>query len=232
MPGVGEASPSGGRPLDNRSSQAVRSGRRKSRTHVTTRASPRRTCLRHRAEAAAARRLDDEHVARLHLDLAGRAELFPRAIGALDPVAPTAPGAPPAMPNGGTRRWLASTTAVIASRKRMRRREPSPPRCLPSPPLPCRMPKDSSRTGKRHSSTSGSVRRELVMWVCTTLDAVESRARAGAARDRLVVLVRVVAEREIVHRALRRREHAQRAVERIGHDLADVSTLPATTAAG
>ena len=40
---------------------------------------------------------------------------------------PSAPGAPPATPNGGTRRWLASMTAVMSSRKRTRRTAPSPP---------------------------------------------------------------------------------------------------------
>ena len=65
---------------------------------------PPRRRLRRRAEAAAAGRLDHEHVAGAHLDLAGRAEFLARAVGALDPVAPGAPGAPPATPNGGTRR--------------------------------------------------------------------------------------------------------------------------------
>jgi hypothetical protein len=60
-------------------------------------------------------------------------------------------------------------TAVIGSRKRTRRIAPSPPRCAPAPPLPGRIENASSRTGKRHSSTSGSVSRELVMCVCTTL---------------------------------------------------------------
>src|SRR5437870_7720466 len=38
-------------------------------------------------EPAATRRLNHEYVARLHFDLKGRAELFPRSVGALDPVA-------------------------------------------------------------------------------------------------------------------------------------------------
>ena len=46
--------------------------------------------------------------------------------------------------------------------------------------------------------------------------AVEVRPRAGTAGDRLVVLVALVAEGEIVHRALRGGERAQRAVERVG----------------
>ena len=44
---------------------------------------------------------------------------------------------------------------------------PSPACHLPLPPEPSRMWKSSSSTGKRSSSTSGSVRRELVMWVWT-----------------------------------------------------------------
>src|ERR1700687_3613169 len=39
------------------------------------------------AESAAARRLDDEHVAFLHLDLEGRTEVLARAVDALHPVA-------------------------------------------------------------------------------------------------------------------------------------------------
>ncbi len=49
--------------------------------------------------------------------------------------------------------------------------------------------------------------------------AVEAGAGPRAASDRLVVLVAVVAEREIVHGALRGREHAKGAVERIGDAL-------------
>ena len=40
---------------------------------------------------------------------------------------------------------------------------PSPPRQRPRPPEPRRISKLSSSTGKRHSSTSGSVSLELVM---------------------------------------------------------------------
>ena len=49
---------------------------------------------------------------------------------------------------------------------------------------------------------------------------VRRGARARPAGDRLVILMAVVAEREIVHRALRSRQHAQRAVQRIRHHLA------------
>ena len=48
---------------------------------------------------------------------------------------------------------------------------------------------------------------------------VEVRSRTRSPRDRLVVLIRLVAEREVVHRPLRCREHAERAVERVGDRL-------------
>jgi hypothetical protein len=41
----------------------------------------------------------------------------------------------------------ATITAVIGSRKRMRRRAPSPPRQRPAPPDPRRMANSSSTTG-------------------------------------------------------------------------------------
>ncbi len=50
--------------------------------------------------------------------------------------------------------------------------------------------------------------------------AFEAGARAGAAADRLVILVRVVAEGEVVHRALGRGELAGGGEERVGDELA------------
>jgi hypothetical protein len=44
---------------------------------------------------------------------------------------------------------------------------------------------------------------------------VETRARAGAACDGLVVLERLIAPDEVVHRPLAARDHAERAIERI-----------------
>ena len=49
---------------------------------------------------------------------------------------------------------------------------------------------------------------------------VEAVARAGAAADRFVILMACIAEGEIVHRALRGRQHAQRAEQRIHDGLA------------
>ena len=63
------------------------------------------------------------------------------------PVRPGLASAPPSSPNGGMRRRLARMPQVIASRKRMRRIAPSPPRHLPAPPEPRRMPKSSTTTG-------------------------------------------------------------------------------------
>ena len=51
----------------------------------------------------------------------------------------------------------------------MLRWAPSPPGLAPSPPDPWRIANRSTRTGKRRSRISGSVRRELVMWVWTAL---------------------------------------------------------------
>ena len=68
----------------------------------------------------------------------------------------------------------------------------------------------SSRTGKRRSRISGSVRRELVMWVWTALAPSARARRAGAAADGLVVLPLGVAEGEVVHRALAVGHDAQR----------------------
>src|SRR6266853_2957763 len=76
---------------------------------------------------------------------------------------PVLPGEPPAMPYGATFRCPERIAAVIGSRKRTRRMTPFPPRQRPAPPLPLRISKLSRSTGKRHSSTSGSVRREFVM---------------------------------------------------------------------
>jgi hypothetical protein len=50
--------------------------------------------------------------------------------------------------------------------------------------------------------------------------AMEINPCARAAANRFVILVQTIAEGKIVHRPLRRREHAQRAVKRIGDRLA------------
>src|SRR3546814_19983470 len=58
--------------------------------------------------------------------------------------------------------------------------------------------------------------------------AVEVRPGPSAAGDRFVILVALVAEGEIVHRPLARRQRAAGGDERVGDDLADLSlTRPA-----
>ena len=137
---------------------------------------------------------------------------------------------------------VARTDAVDARPTRLRRPRDRKARCAddwtgspPSSPrgtrcgAPARRrrgarPRRPSRRGSRtraaapgtaFSSTSGSVSRELVMCVCTPLAPSKSGAGARAAGDRLVVLVAFVAEREVVHRALRRGLQAERAVQRV-----------------
>ena len=124
-----------------------------------------------RAEAAAARRLDHEHVARAHVapcSVAPNSSRVPSL--ALDPVAAAArPASRPRRRTARTRRgWRASrpSSARGSARGARRRRRRDAGR---APPLPRRIANASSRTGKRHSSTSGSVSRELVMCVCTAL---------------------------------------------------------------
>ena len=62
--------------------------------------------------------------------------------------------------------------------------------------------------------------------------AVEARAGRRAGADRLVILIGRVAEGEVVHRALRGGQRAERAEQAVSVTACDVSTLPATTAAG
>src|SRR5574337_448564 len=80
---------------------------------------------------------------------------------------PSSPGSPPIAPGLGTARWPERIATRIGFKKRMRLRVPSPAFHRPLPPEPRRIAKSSSTTGKRLSSTSGSVRREFVIWVCT-----------------------------------------------------------------
>src|SRR3989338_6856069 len=115
------------------------------------------------AKAATAGGSDLEHIARLHQRRADMAQLFHLAIGTQHAVGtgPAGGGGPPAMPKAGFRRPLDKMLAVIASRKRTRRTPPSPPAQRPAPPDPRWISELSSTTGKRNSSTSGSVRGEL-----------------------------------------------------------------------
>ena len=119
------------------------------------------------AVTAASGRFDCEQVA-------GRTRVLSRAVSSVTPPSerrtrarPGAPSPPPASPNGAIRRRFERMASSIGSRNSMRRTAPSPPARRPLPPLPLRRLNSRSNTGNRNSRTSGSVRRELVMWVCT-----------------------------------------------------------------
>ncbi len=155
----------------------------------------------------------------LHRDRARRAEFLALPSARSTQLRPTAPGPPPATPNGATRRWLASIAAVIGSRKRTRRSRAVAAAMPPAPPLPLpdRERLEPHRKAPFEHLGIGEPRIGHVR--LHDARAVEVRTGAGAARDRLVVLVRVVAEREVVHRPLRGRQHAERAVQRVGDRL-------------
>ncbi len=104
-----------------------------------------------------------------------------------------------------------------------RRTAPSPPRHRPRRPSRGRIANASTSTGKRLSSTSGSVRRLLVMCVWTALGAGEARPRARRRRRSF----RNIASRSSPKVRLfivpwRGRHHAERAEQRVGDDLADL----------
>ena len=75
------------------------------------------------------------------------------------------PPGPAARARGGWRAGRPPSGPGSGSGARRRRRRA----CAPSPPEPRRTANASTRTGKRRSRISGSVRRELVMWVWTAL---------------------------------------------------------------
>ena len=135
---------------------------------------------------------------------------------------PGAPSAPPASPNGATLRRDETMTAVIGSRKRMRRIAPSPPRHLPCAAgaaadrealQPHRIAQfEHLGVGHPRVGHVGLHRR----------GAVEARPGAGAAADRFVVLAGRVAEQEVVHRRLRAGDRAERAEQRVAGGLRDL----------
>jgi len=119
--------------------------------------------------SAAARRFQDEDVACAQVEAGDAGKRFARAVAVLDPLparrarlaAFQAEAADPAAQGEqvavhGLQEADAPLDAVAA-------------RYRPAPPEPRRMAKRSTRTGKFSSMTSGSVRRELVMWQCTAL---------------------------------------------------------------
>ena len=110
--------------------------------------------------------------------------------------------------------------ACIGSRKRIRRTTPSPPLCAPAPPEPRRIAKRSSdhREARLQHFRVGQPR--IGHMGLHRARPVEIRAGPGAARDRLIILMRRVAEGEIVHRPLARRQRAASGEQAIGDHLA------------
>ena len=109
---------------------------------------------------------------------------------------------------------------------------PSPARHWPLPPEPRRMWKSSSIDRKAALQHFGIGQARIGHVRVNRARAVEARTGGRAGAERLVVLIGVVAESEIVHRRLRRAERAKRGKQACRLPTCDTSTLPATTAAG
>jgi hypothetical protein len=153
--------------------------------------------------------VDFKHIARCHFGLTDVAEFFHRAVVAHDAATGRTKRAAVAAVGQGCWPSSAPGNARGGYHRRHRATGPRHPSWGESRSCP-------SCTGKRNSKTSGSVKRELVMWVCTTLVPLKPFTRTRTTRDGFVVLVGVVAKGEVVHRALACCHGAQRAVERIG----------------
>ena len=156
---------------------------------------------------------------RCHLRFEGRVEVLGLAGGALYPVAPDGRGFAagdterrhaPVIRQHHRRHRLQESHAPLdaiatAMFARTARAAPDPERFEPHREAPLQHFRiREPRVG--HVSLHG-------------VGSVEVRAGARAAADGLVVLMLVVAEREVVHGALARREHAERAVEAVRDDL-------------
>ena len=114
-----------------------------------------------------------------------------------------APSPPPAAPRGAVPAALGDQReAHLARALRSSRTTPSPPRWRPAPPEPRRSAYSITRSGNSRSSASIGVFSVLLIATCTRARPVGVRARALAAAERLVVGEALVAEREVVHRAL------------------------------
>src|SRR5438552_13549058 len=160
------------------------------------------------SESAATRRLNHEYVARLHFDLKGCAELFPRSVGALDPVA--SHGARLAARDAERR-----DAPVIGEHDRGHRLEEAysslaavAAAMISGAATATSNPIRLETHGKAPFEHFGIGQPRVGHVRLHHARAVEVRAGARAARDRLVILVLSVTEREIVHRALRSGEHA------------------------
>src|ERR1700761_74471 len=127
---------------------------------------------------------------------------------------PRAPGWPPLRPKAGTLRWLGSVLTVISSRKRRRRAAPAPPGARAAAAVTDRVGLKADRVAPFEDFGVGEAGvRHLRL---DHVGAVEALACSRAARDRLVVLVPIVAERHVVHRARAFGHGIQRGVDRAG----------------
>src|SRR5690606_19080008 len=141
-------------------------------------------------------------VARLELRLAGGAELHARTVGALDPVATDRTR----LAARKTKRWHAAT--VREDRGRHLLAEPDPAHDAVTAPVkaaPTASPADAEgfdehgETPLQHFRIGETRIRHVRMH---GVRAVEVGTGARAPADGLVILVTLVAEREVVHRAL------------------------------
>nr|VFK10837.1 MAG: hypothetical protein BECKLPF1236B_GA0070989_101629 [Candidatus Kentron sp. LPFa] len=115
------------------------------------------------------RRLDHQHIPRLHRHFLRTRQLLTPAIGSLHPIPPN-----PARLSAGHAEGRDLAMIGEDARREGFQESDSPYHPIaapeaPTPPLPLRIANFSSNTGKRCSRISGSVSRELVMWVCTAL---------------------------------------------------------------
>src|SRR5438270_7592868 len=172
-----------------------------------------------RAVPAASRTFDDEYVAGRHLGLVERPELGVTSVGA--------------------QHVISSTLARFAAPHAVRRHEPvagqdrrghrleeahAPDGTVAAAPAAA-----AARAGSDFKALEAHRKAPLEHFRIGEprvrhvrlhhIRAVVARTRARAAADRLVVLIAVVAVREIVHRALRRGHDLQRAIERLGQAL-------------
>src|SRR6202790_1035044 len=164
------------------------------------------------AESAAARRLDDEHVAFLHLDLEGRTEVLARAADALHPVAAD----------------VARRTACHAERRHAAVvgehgsghgfEKAHAPLAAVAATISARAAAAATHSeffqahGKTPLENLGIGEPRVGHVRLHHAGAIEIRPRARATGDRLVILVGFVAEGEVVHGALRGGERAEGAV--------------------
>ena len=150
------------------------------------------------AVAAAARRLDRDHVARVEID----ASPSPGARSPFSRLRPGAPSAPPRTPCGACARRSVISDSRQGSSTRSSRTTPSPPRCSPraagAEPQPVALDAQRVLQLERLDRRGERVRHRDVdaRWP------VRVGARALAAADRLVVREALVAERDVVHRPL------------------------------